>query len=58
MAVPRLSYELIGGFNCLPLSYLHLALLEQCEANGFGEHDNSVIITAIDEATPASRIVR
>jgi 3-hydroxyisobutyrate dehydrogenase-like beta-hydroxyacid dehydrogenase len=35
----------------LPLSQLHLALLEQCEASGLGQLDNSVIIKAIDEAT-------
>ncbi|RIK88203.1 MAG: NAD(P)-dependent oxidoreductase [Planctomycetota bacterium] len=33
----------------LPLSQLHLQLLERAEAEGFGELDNSVIINAIDE---------
>jgi 3-hydroxyisobutyrate dehydrogenase-like beta-hydroxyacid dehydrogenase len=41
------------GGKYLPLSQLHLALLEQCEADGLGELDNSVIINAIDDASVA-----
>ncbi|WP_197530644.1 NAD(P)-dependent oxidoreductase [Bythopirellula polymerisocia] len=34
----------------LPLSNLHLQLLEQAEALGFGDRDNCIIIKAIEEA--------
>jgi 3-hydroxyisobutyrate dehydrogenase-like beta-hydroxyacid dehydrogenase len=35
----------------LPLSQVHLALLEQAEADGLGELDNSAVIKPIDEAS-------
>lgn len=34
----------------LPMSSLHLELLEQAEAAGYGEQDNSIIIRAVDGA--------
>jgi 3-hydroxyisobutyrate dehydrogenase-like beta-hydroxyacid dehydrogenase len=43
--------EASRGNKYLPLSQLHLALLEQAESNGWGEVDNSSIINAIDEAS-------
>jgi 3-hydroxyisobutyrate dehydrogenase-like beta-hydroxyacid dehydrogenase len=33
----------------LPLSHLHLALLEQAESAGWGEMDNSVVIRAVEQ---------
>ncbi|MBA3482863.1 MAG: NAD(P)-dependent oxidoreductase, partial [Pirellulales bacterium] len=36
------------GNKALPLSQLHLALLEQAEANGLGDLDNSAIINVIE----------
>lgn len=38
--------------QCLPLSSLHRELLEQAEAAGLGELDNSAIIRAIESLTP------
>jgi 3-hydroxyisobutyrate dehydrogenase-like beta-hydroxyacid dehydrogenase len=38
--------------QCLPLSSLHRELLEQAEAAGFGELDNSAIIRAIESLKP------
>jgi 3-hydroxyisobutyrate dehydrogenase-like beta-hydroxyacid dehydrogenase len=35
----------------LPLSQVHLALLEQAKANGLGELDNSAVIKSIDESS-------
>jgi len=43
--------EASRGNKYLPLSQLHLALLEQSEADGLGDLDNSAIIKAIDEAS-------
>ena len=38
----------------LPLTQLHAELLERCEAEGWGELDNSVIIRAIEESLSPS----
>jgi 3-hydroxyisobutyrate dehydrogenase-like beta-hydroxyacid dehydrogenase len=43
--------EAARGAKYLPLSQLHLALLEQAEADGLGELDNSAIFNAIDDAS-------
>jgi 3-hydroxyisobutyrate dehydrogenase-like beta-hydroxyacid dehydrogenase len=39
--------EAARGNKCLPLSQLHMELLKQCEASGWGELDNSAIIKVI-----------
>jgi 3-hydroxyisobutyrate dehydrogenase-like beta-hydroxyacid dehydrogenase len=43
--------EASRGNKYLPLSQVHLALLEQAEADGLGELDNSAVIKPIDEAS-------
>lgn len=45
--------EAARGSKTLPLTATHLQLLELAEATGFGDHDNSAIIKAIE--THASR---
>jgi len=42
--------EASRGGGELPLSAVHLELLEQAEAAGLGELDNSAIIRAIQDA--------
>ena len=51
----RLMFELADAAGqALPLSETHRRLLEECEAAGYGEADNSAIIRAFDHKTPAA----